>query len=50
MSCRVLINPSTFEAWIKMHTDDQGKERVEILVSRLIEQYMRRSMEVFPCG
>ncbi|MGR3911886.1 MAG: hypothetical protein QRY71_01065 [Candidatus Rhabdochlamydia sp.] len=46
MTCRVLINPTTFEVWIKMHTDNEGKERVEILAPRLIEQFTRRGMEV----
>ncbi|MGR3911884.1 MAG: hypothetical protein QRY71_01055 [Candidatus Rhabdochlamydia sp.] len=46
MTCRVLINPTTFEAWIKMHTDNEGKERVEILAPRLIEPFTRRGMEV----
>ncbi|CAM0117589.1 hypothetical protein [Rhabdochlamydiaceae symbiont of Dictyostelium giganteum] len=46
MTCRVLICPDTFEAWIKMHTDDQGKERVEILAPRLINRFTKFGMRV----
>ncbi|MGR3973574.1 MAG: hypothetical protein QRY72_03270 [Candidatus Rhabdochlamydia sp.] len=46
MTCRVLICPVTFEAWIKMHTDDQGKERVEILSPRLIAFFTKHGMDI----
>ncbi|MGR3973752.1 MAG: hypothetical protein QRY72_04215 [Candidatus Rhabdochlamydia sp.] len=46
MTCRVLICPATFEVWIKMHTDDQGKQRVEILSLTLIAFFSKHGMRV----
>ncbi|CAM0117590.1 hypothetical protein [Rhabdochlamydiaceae symbiont of Dictyostelium giganteum] len=48
MTCRVLINPTTFEAWIKMHTDDHGKERVEILAPKLIHRFNQWGLKIPP--
>ncbi|MGR3974064.1 MAG: hypothetical protein QRY72_05815 [Candidatus Rhabdochlamydia sp.] len=46
MSCKVLINPTTYEAYVKMHTDASGQERVEILEPHLIALFTRRGMKV----
>ncbi|CAM0116882.1 hypothetical protein [Rhabdochlamydiaceae symbiont of Dictyostelium giganteum] len=46
MESKVLICPDTYEAWVKMHTNDQGKKRVEILAPRLIKRFTTRGMAV----
>ncbi|MGR3911730.1 MAG: hypothetical protein QRY71_00250 [Candidatus Rhabdochlamydia sp.] len=46
MESKVLICPRTFEAWAKMHTNDQGKSRVEIVAPQLIKRFNERGMRV----
>ncbi|MGR3912466.1 MAG: hypothetical protein QRY71_04065 [Candidatus Rhabdochlamydia sp.] len=46
MECKVLICPDTYEAWVKMHIDDQGKKRVEILAPRLIQRFTKWGLEI----
>ncbi|CAM0116883.1 hypothetical protein [Rhabdochlamydiaceae symbiont of Dictyostelium giganteum] len=46
MESKVLICPRTYEAWVKMHIDDQGKKRVEILAPRLIQRFTKWGLEI----
>ncbi|MGR3973660.1 MAG: hypothetical protein QRY72_03715 [Candidatus Rhabdochlamydia sp.] len=46
MSCKVLIDPTTYAAWIKLHTDAQGKESIEIIEPELIEELTTWGMEI----
>ncbi|MGR3973659.1 MAG: hypothetical protein QRY72_03710 [Candidatus Rhabdochlamydia sp.] len=46
MLCKVLIDPTTRAAWVKLHTDTQGKESIEIIEPELIEELTTWGMEI----
>ncbi|MGR3912468.1 MAG: hypothetical protein QRY71_04075 [Candidatus Rhabdochlamydia sp.] len=46
MESQVLVCPRTYEAWVRMHTDDQGKKKVEILAPRLIKRFTTDGMTI----
>ncbi|MGR3912469.1 MAG: hypothetical protein QRY71_04080 [Candidatus Rhabdochlamydia sp.] len=46
MESKVLICPRTYEAWVKMHTDDRGKKKIEILEPRLIQRFTKWGLEI----